>query len=41
MYEHVMNRYKCKKNSDRRDHGNKRIGVKEVNILLLGETLGN
>jgi len=33
-----MNR---KKDSGRRDPENKRIGVKKVNTLLLGETLGN
>jgi len=41
MYEHVMNWCKCKKDSDRRNPDNRRISVKEVNTLLLGEFLDN
>jgi len=41
MDEHVMNRCKYKKDSDKKDPVNRRIGVKKVNTLLLSETLGN
>jgi len=41
MDEHVMNRCKCKKDSDKKDPVSRRIVVKKINTLLLSETLGN
>jgi len=41
MDAHVMNRCKFKKDSNKKDPVNRRIGVKIVNTFLLSETLGN